>query len=110
MNLPIRSGWIVGLLLETPLIQFGIKFATKLINGPICILVSKQRLVEFTNIVTRKRSLVPYAFGNKFCRILMVLQDLDKILRIAICRGTINQVGKKAVFYKGLRCAAVNIV
>ena len=42
VNLPIRLGWTIGLLLETALIQFGFEYATELINSAVDRLVSSQ--------------------------------------------------------------------
>ena len=67
-------------------------------------------MVEFSDVVRRKRSRLPDGFSYKFCRFLMILQDFDDFLRIAVSGSTIDQIGDEAVFYEGLGCAAVNIV
>ena len=110
MNLPIGPGWIVGLLLETAPVQFRFENTTKLINCTVGGLVSGQQLVEFSNVVRRKRSPLPDGFSHKFGRILMIFQDFDEILRIAVCGSAIDQFCDEAVFYEGLGRAAVNIV
>ena len=56
VNLPIGPGWIVGLFLETASVQFRFENTTKLINSTVGGLVSGQQLVEFSDVVRRKRA------------------------------------------------------
>ena len=110
VNLPVRPGWIVGLRLETALVQLGFKNTTELVDSSVGVLVSSQQLVEFSDVVPGKRSLLPDGCSHELCRLLMILQDFDEIMGIAVRGATIDQICAEALFYEGLGCASVNIV